>query len=248
VITGAAGGGRGSAGGPKLADQAYHRIHRMIIRCELAPSGEITQQELVESLGLGRSPVREALARLTAEGLVASRPRFGYQIAPITLADIREIFGLREIVEPAAAELACQLLSDDDLRQLDELCVAPGPADDVETIMARNRDFHLLIGRSSGNRRLAGVIERLVWESDRFFFFQFQSGYPMQRVPAEHQRLVEVLRSRDPAEARRLAASEASATAGNLLRLIVSPQDRRPWPISGPHGNEQTWKTTSSTS
>jgi DNA-binding GntR family transcriptional regulator len=248
VITGAAGSRRGSAGGPNLADQAYRRIHRMIIRCELAPSGEVTQNELAESLGLGRSPVREALARLTAEGLVASRPRFGYQIAPITLADIREIFGLREIVEPAAAGLACQLLTDADLQQLDALCVAPDPADDVETIMSRNREFHLLIGRSSGNRRLAEVIERLVWESDRFFFYQFQSGYPMQRVPVEHRRLAEVLRSRDPAEAKRLAATEASATAENLLRLIVSSQDRRPWPVTGQHGNEQTWKMTGSTS
>src|SRR5215468_11719457 len=242
------GGGRGPAGGPNLAEQAYRRIHRMIIRCELAPSAEVTQNDLAESLGLGRSPVREALARLTTEGLVASRPRFGYQIAPITLADIREIFGLREIVEPAAAELACQLLTDADLQQLEALCMTPGPADDVETIMARNREFHLLIGRSSGNRRLAEVIERLVWESDRFFFYQFQSGFPMQRVPVEHRRLAEVLRTRDPAEARRLAASEASETADNLLRLIVSSDDRRPWPVTAQHGNEQAWKTTSSTS
>jgi DNA-binding GntR family transcriptional regulator len=71
----------------------------MIVRCELAPSAEVTQNRLVASTGLGRSPVREALARLTAEGLMISRPRFGYQVAPITLADIREIFGLREIVE-----------------------------------------------------------------------------------------------------------------------------------------------------
>ena len=126
--------------------------------------------------------------------------------------------------------------------------MAPDPADDVETIMARNREFHLLIGRSSGNRRLADVIERLVWESDRFFFYQFQSGYPMQRVPAEHQRLVGVLRTRDPAEARRLADSDASSTADNLIQLIVSSRDRRPWPVSGQHGNEQAWKMTGSTS
>ena len=136
---------------PSLAEQAYRQIHRMIVRCELAPSAEVTQNELVASTGLGRSPVREALARLTAEGLMISRPRFGYQVAPITLADIREIFGLREIVEPAAAELACQLASDADLDQLDALCVAPDPAEDVETIMARNRDFHLLIGKLSGS-------------------------------------------------------------------------------------------------
>jgi GntR family transcriptional regulator, rspAB operon transcriptional repressor len=233
VITGAAAARRGSADAPNLAEQAYRQIHGMIVRCELAPSAEVTQNELVASTGLGRSPVREALARLTAEGLMVSRPRFGYQVAPITLADIREIFGLREIVESAAAELACQLASDADLDRLDALCVAPGPAEDVETIMSRNRNFHLLIGRLSGNRRLADVIDRLVWESDRFFCYQAQSGYPVQHVPTGHQRLVQVLRTRDPAGARLLAASDARSAAANLIELIVSARDPRPWPVSG---------------
>jgi DNA-binding GntR family transcriptional regulator len=224
---------RSSADAPNLAEQAYRQIHRMIMRCELAPSTEVTQNELVASTGLGRSPVREALARLTAEGLMVSRPRFGYQIAPITLADVREIFGLREIVESAAAELACQLASDADFDQLDALCVAPDPAEDVETIMARNRDFHLLIGTLSGNRRLADVIERLVWESDRLFCYQAQSGYSLQQVPTGHQRLVQVMRSRDAASVRLLAASDARSAAANLIGLLVSARDPRPWPVTG---------------
>lgn len=233
MTTGAISIRRNPADAPNLAEQAYRRIHRMIMRCELAPSAEVTQGELVASTGLGRSPVREALARLTAEGLMVSRPRFGYQVAPITLADIREIFGLREIVESAAAELACQLAGDADFDQLDALCVAPGPADDVETIMARNREFHLLIGKLSGNRRLADVIERLVWEGDRFFCYQAQSGWPLQQVPTGHQRLVQVMRSRDPASVRLLAASDARSAAANLIELLVSARDPRPWPVTG---------------
>jgi DNA-binding GntR family transcriptional regulator len=226
VATGAGGIRRGSAGEATLADQAYRQIRRMIIRCELAPSAEVTQAELVEATGLGRSPVREALARLTADRLVASRPRFGYQVAPITLNDIREIFGLREIVEPAAAELACQRLTEAELRQLDALCVTPDPGEDVEAVMARNRDFHLLIGWSSGNKRLGEVIERLVRESYRFLFYQVRSGYPPQLAQSDHRRLVEVFRTRDPAGARRLAADDATSAADNLVGLIVSSQDR----------------------
>jgi DNA-binding GntR family transcriptional regulator len=225
VATGAGGIGPGSVGEATLADQAYRQIRNMIIRCELAPSAEVTQAELVEAIGLGRSPVREALARLAADGLVASRPRFGYQVAPITLSDIREIFGLREIVEPAAAELACQRFTEADLRQLDALCVTPGPGEDVEAIMARNRDFHLLIGWSSGNRRLGEVIERLVRESDRFLFYQVRAGYPPQMAPSDHRRLVEVFRTRDPAGARQLAADDATSAADSLVGLIVSSQD-----------------------
>jgi len=233
VTTGVISIRRGPADAPNLAEQAYRQIHRMIMRCELAPSAEVTQSELVASTGLGRSPVREALARLTAEGLMISRPRFGYQVAPITLADIREIFALREIVESAAAELACQRATDADFDQLDALCVAPDQAQDVETIMARNRDFHLLIGRLSGNRRLADVIERLVWESDRFFCYQAYAGFPLREVPTAHQRLVQVMRSRDRDSVRLLAASDARSAAANLIELLVSARDPRPWPVSG---------------
>jgi DNA-binding GntR family transcriptional regulator len=99
--------------------------------------------------------------------------------------------------------------------------------------MARNRDFHLLIGKLSGNRLLADVIERLVWESDRFLFYQAQSGYPVQQVPTSHQRLVQVLRTGDPASARLLADSDVRSAAANLIELIVSTRDPRPWPVSG---------------
>jgi DNA-binding GntR family transcriptional regulator len=222
VITVVPGKARTAGDGPSLAELAYRQIHRKIIRCELRPGSEVTQGELTEATGLGRSPVREALARLAADGLVISRPRFGYQVSPITLTDIREIFGLRAVVESAAAELACERLDETALDRLDALCAPPSPADTVEAIMERNREFHLLIGRSAGNLRLAEVIERLVSESERFIFYQVQSGYPVQHVPVEHHRLAGVLRARDGAQAARLAAEDAGSTAQNLIDLIVS--------------------------
>ena len=233
MTTGAAGTRRNPADVPSLAEQAYRRIHRMIGALR---AGAVRRGHPGRAGRLDRArpqPGAGGAGPADGRGPDDQRPRFGYQVAPITLADIREIFGLREIVEPAAAELACQLASDADLDQLDALCVAPDPAEDVETIMARNRDFHLLIGKLSGNRRLADVIERLVWESDRFLFYQAQSGYPVQQVPTGHQRLVQVMRTRDPASARLLADSDARSAAANLIELIVSAHDPRPWPVSG---------------
>ena len=72
-----------------------------------------------------------------------------------------------------------------------------------------------------------------MWESDRFFFYQAQSGYPLQQVPTGHQRLVQVMRSRDPANVRLLAASDARSAAANLIGLLVSARGPRPWPVSG---------------
>src|SRR5919197_450469 len=87
-----------------LADQAYARIRRRIVGCELAPGDQVTESQLVETHGIGKTPVREALQRLAQEGLVQPIRRHGYRVAPITLRDVRDLFGLRLIIQPAAAE------------------------------------------------------------------------------------------------------------------------------------------------
>jgi DNA-binding GntR family transcriptional regulator len=106
--TGLEANGRAHAGetGGSLADEAYARIRRRIVGCDLAPGEQVTEGQLVETHGIGKTPVREALQRLAQEGLVQPIRRHGYRVAPITLRDVRDLFGLRLIIEPAAAELA----------------------------------------------------------------------------------------------------------------------------------------------
>jgi DNA-binding GntR family transcriptional regulator len=119
----------GTAG--SLADEAYARIRRRIVGCELAPGAQVTEGQLVETHGIGKTPVREALQRLAQEGLVQPIRRSGYRIVPITLRDVRDLFGLRLIVEPAAAELAVGRLDLARLREIQaryDACFLDDPA------------------------------------------------------------------------------------------------------------------------
>ena len=86
-----------------LAGQVYEAIKKDIISCALRPGQQIAQQQLAERYGAGITPVREALPKLTREGLVLTIPRFGYLVTTITISDVAEIFELRAILESAAA-------------------------------------------------------------------------------------------------------------------------------------------------
>jgi DNA-binding GntR family transcriptional regulator len=102
---------------------AYATLRRRIIRCEVEPSERITEAQLASEIGVEKTPVREALTRLVQEGLVRSMPGHGYEVTPIILGDVQDLFNFRFIIEPAAAQLAAGHVSATDLRRLDELCV-----------------------------------------------------------------------------------------------------------------------------
>ena len=89
-----------------LASEAYVILKGRILRCEIAPGERLTEARLVRELGLGKTPIREALVRLIHDRLVRNMPRHGYEVTPITLADVEDLFRLRLILEPAAMGLA----------------------------------------------------------------------------------------------------------------------------------------------
>ena len=91
---------------PSATDIAYRALRDEILRCELAPGSRVVEGEIAERLGMSKTPVKKALGMLIHEGFVEVRPRHGYQVTEITLADVQEVYQLRQILEPAAAELA----------------------------------------------------------------------------------------------------------------------------------------------
>src|SRR5262245_57475724 len=96
-----------SAAAPRsLGEVIYGRIRRDIVGCIYVPGETCSESQLAETYGVGKAPVRWALAALSREGLVIARPRQGHTVAPVTLESVNEVFGLRLILEPAAARLA----------------------------------------------------------------------------------------------------------------------------------------------
>jgi DNA-binding GntR family transcriptional regulator len=167
----------GEHSGDRLVDQAYLRLKADIITHVLEPGQKISEGKLVEHTGLSRAPVRSAMARLLQEGLVVLASSKTQIVAPLTMADVREIFHLRDLLEPDAARLAAGRVDIAMLKELNKACArpyTPGNTDEEFAFLAANRAFHLAIARSSGHpvqtqwiERLQDAVMRVLWLSLR---------------------------------------------------------------------------------
>jgi DNA-binding GntR family transcriptional regulator len=181
-----------------FSDQAYERIKEMILTMQLRPGQMLTEAELGAQLGLGRMPVREALQRLAQEDLVAIVPRKGSFVVPLQLDDLQQIFELRLALECLSARLAAERITEEELRQLEELiernrAVNEGTAAHVRV----DRAFHLGVAAASRNEYLVRAVERLLNLALRLLYM---SGSPMARVGEilpEYRSILDALRRRD---------------------------------------------------
>lgn len=203
------------------SDHAYRLIRAEILSGARAGGDWLREGDLAESIGVSRTPVREALRRLTAEGLVRYERNRGVQVAVWTTEDLNEIFSLRSVLEPWASRLAAASASVD-LDELDRLAhdmddAARGPVADVDRITELNNRFHRLILEGSNNRRLGSVVSSvvqvpLVWQT-----FSHYSDTDLRRSLAHHHELVAALTVGDPDWAESVMRSHVRA-AWNSLR------------------------------
>ena len=183
-----------------LAQAAYEKLRNLILTGELPSASAITENSIVDRLGIGKTPVREAMRRLVLEGLLDVTPRLGYTVTSITRTAIEDLFQLRVINEVAAAQLAAERLDESAFARLTELSrigYTPENRESLLTYIRINAEFHDIIARASGNARLADLIDRLMQESRRFIQIAILSDAHGQSVIEQHFAIVEALRSRN---------------------------------------------------
>jgi DNA-binding GntR family transcriptional regulator len=187
----------------------------------------MTEAKLAAETGIGKTPVREALTRLVQEGLVRSLPGHGYEVTPLTLGDVQDLYHFRLIIEPAAAQLAAGHVSATDLRRLDEQCAARFSAADKESqsqYLQANYLFHTTIADASGNRRLAEAVRRALEESERLFHLSSALQKSSDDLAHEHTDLVDALIAGDGETARKLMLAHLTASQRRALdALLASP-------------------------
>ncbi len=159
------------AGAPAVAttvqQAAIGWLRRAIAEGELVPGERIGQEAVAERIGVSLIPVREALRVLESEGLVTYRPRRGYFVTELHLADLEEIYRLRRLLETDAVERGVPVATAEDVARMEEAaaaCAAAGAAGDVTRRLAENRRFHFALyalARSAQLQRIVG----LLWDS-----------------------------------------------------------------------------------
>lgn len=196
-----------------LKDRAYAFIREKIVTGVLPPGERISDLDISKEMGVSRTPVREALARLETQGLVEQEPGFGPKVRRMTRAELVEAFELREILECGASAIAARRITDQELRELSELC------DEYEATVRRVGEsrnegplnwrlsvldiaFHLKIIEAVKNRsliRAVGDIQLLTG------ILQRRADVPtvphserLHHVCTDHRDILRALETRDP--------------------------------------------------
>jgi DNA-binding GntR family transcriptional regulator len=153
----------GDDGLPSLADRAYLHLREEIIRVELRPGTLLREDELRHRLGVGRTPVREAIQRLQRDGFVTIIPRRGTLVSEITITDLAAIYEVRKHLESWASRLAAERATDDDRRAAEQLIgelEAHTAQDGYEALLALDRRIHRYVYRCTKNSFLAETLDR----------------------------------------------------------------------------------------
>ena len=203
-----------------LREVVYETL-REAIRSGVLESGErLMEIQVAEELGVSRTPVREAIRRLEAEGLVVMIPRRGTYVSDLSLRDISDVFEIREALEGLAVGLAAERITDDELEDLERMMVEFDDVvlrEDVEGLVELDIRFHSKIYEASRNVRLISILNNLREQTTRFRMTSMSVPGRMQNTMEEHRAIVEALGQRNPEEASRVTQYHLSKAETILL-------------------------------
>lgn len=182
------------------AEDAYYRIREMIVTGTLRPGQIINEQDLVRHLGIGRTPVREAIQRLANQHVVEVFPRRGLAVAKLGLDDVQAIFEARETIEEKTSELAAIRRTDDEaqaLAMLGKRISSVAEDEDFTVFLGVDQQLHHLIASAARNWLLAESADHLLMLSDWIWhqYFQMRGSNPADYFT--HESIIQAIVARD---------------------------------------------------
>jgi DNA-binding GntR family transcriptional regulator len=182
--------------------EAYHRIKERIITLKLPPASFIDEAQLSEELGIGRTPIREALIRLALENLIIILPRRGTIVADLNASDMHKLYEIRLALETTAVRLAAERATADEIAAMDDWSAQAAEAiltGDVLALLEIDIEGHRLFAQATHNEFLADAIERLLGPSLRlcYWFAARQKLHALPIAIAEQREIVEAIKLGD---------------------------------------------------
>ncbi|HEX4830406.1 MAG TPA: GntR family transcriptional regulator [Trebonia sp.] len=212
----------------KSADAAYDAIRLQILSGSVTPGTRLIEADLARDLQTSRTPIREALRRLEAEGLLEVSPHRGARVSEWTLEDLREIYDLRSALESMAAERAAIRISEETLAELVALCdemdgQAPARTSaSRDRISALNNRYHDLVREAAASPRLNTMIQSVVQLPLVSATFHRYRAPDMQRSANQHRELIEALRVGDGQWAGAVMRAHVLAAKATLVKPDIA--------------------------
>jgi DNA-binding GntR family transcriptional regulator len=195
-----------------VAVRTYKALRSAVLRHEIQSGERLLETTLAEQLGVSRTPVREALTRLVAEGLAEEVHGSRGVVVRDIQKELSEIYALRQVLEGYAARVAAERITPEELAEIQRVSEAIGACvrkkeEDDESLSrhaALTNELHTLIARASGNDRLIRVIDEYRAYFLNVDFLKMYDRATMSRMNDQHEKIIAALRSHNGAKAETL--------------------------------------------
>lgn len=219
-----------------LAEVLYAALRERVLSGAFPPGSELRQELIARQYGVSRVPLREAMNRLHAEGLIVRRPRRGFVAVSLDVPEIIEIFELRMVLEQHAIDTATRLRTEADVRAAEELLVAMetlDPATDayVSDWLDLNRAFHARLIASARRQRLAGIASNLRDTIEPYVRIESVMTADFRAAAREHREIFDAFRDCAPNRAGALSRDHCLSTMNRLLDGIRRRELEPPTPL-----------------
>lgn len=215
----------------RTADNVYQTLRRQIELGELGPGSKLIEQQLAESLGVSRTPIREALRRLAAQGLLEYQTNRGSVVVQWRDQDVLEVLEIRAMLEALAARKATSVIGDQELDRLKELADnmerewargqagrEDGSDDDAFThVRVFNREFHNIVADAGGGDRLKILLDQVLAVPIDYRSFVRNMDAQLRKSFAHHRELIEAFELRDPDWAESVMKNHVLASRAALV-------------------------------
>jgi len=206
-------------------DPLVDALYTLIRTGELSPGERVDQRSVSERLNVSRTPLREALRALAADGVLTRTPNAGYVVTKLSAVDLLQYYSMRAFLEaevlraiqwPTKQQFA-------DLCGLNEVCRQVAVDGDLEALIAANRDFHLAIFRLSPLKIMVAEIERIWRVSEPYRALHLSNAERRSNVAADHDVMLEAIERRDADELVALMDRHRSASRNALQEMLGRP-------------------------
>ena len=211
-----------------LSQKVYRALKTEIIKGSLKPGTKLSEGKIAEQMGVSRTPVREALKELAAEGFVKMNPNQAVVVSNASVEDVQEVLQIRGVLEGLAARLATKMISEEEIKELEtyqKQMEYYTKKDDVLAFSEMDAEFHELILNVCGNNRLIQIRKNLSDQAHRYRIRSLSVPGRLKYSLKEHQEIVEALKRKNAEQADRLSQKHIENVLANILAHKEKEED-----------------------
>ena len=212
-----------------LSQKVYRILKTEIVKRYLKPGTKLLEVKIAKQMGVSRTPIREAIRELAAEGFVKIIPNQGVIVSIASIEDTQEVLQIRSVLEGLAARLATKVINGEEIKELEKYIEQMEYYANKDNALAFSKidvEFHELILNICGNNRLIQIRKNLSDQAHRYRIRSLSIPGRLKHSLKEHQEIVKALKRKDSEQAGRLSQKHIENVLKNILAHESKEEDK----------------------